>query len=200
MHLQRKALLLSYFTVSYNLLEGLAAVITGLFTGSIALLGFGVDSFIESLSGSIMIWRFRQHEKLSEEEEERIEKKALKLVAYTFFVLAAYVGYEAIKKLYLREVPEASLFGIIIAILSLFIMPTLTYLKYKTGKDLKSSSLVADSKQTLVCVLMSITLLIGLALNYFIGLWWADPVAGLIFVGVLIREGLEALEGEDDGS
>ena len=194
--LNRKALLLSYVTVGYNILEGIASIIAGSLAGSIALVGFGLDSFVESLSGGVMIWRFRKKGKISEEEEERLERKATKLVGYTFFVLAAYILYESIKKLIYRETPDPSLFGIIIAIVSLVAMPILFYQKYKTGKSLKSRSLVADSKETLACLFLSLALFIGLGMNYLFGLWQADPIVGLIIVVFLVREGYEAFRGE----
>jgi cation diffusion facilitator family transporter len=199
MELNKKALLLSYFTVGYNVIEGIVSIIAGIMaSGSIALIGFGLDSFIESLSGGIMIWRFRKHGKVSEEEEEKAEKIATKLIASTFFILGAYVLYESIKKLWLREIPDPSLFGIIIAIVSMIVMPFLFYAKYKTGKKLNSKSLVADSKETLACTFLSVALLIGLGLNYFFKLWQADPIVGLIVVIFLVREGFETLEEEDE--
>ncbi|HWP93558.1 MAG TPA: cation transporter [Thermodesulfobacteriota bacterium] len=191
--LHKRALFLSYFTVGYNFLEGLVSVFAGVLSGSIALVGFGLDSFIESLSGGVMIWRFGKHGHISDEEEERIEKKAIGLVAYTFFIFGAYVLYESIKKLYYQEPPEPSLLGIIIAVVSIIVMPILFYLKYKTGKSIGSRSLVVDSKQTLACVFLSFALLLGLGLNYLYGLWWADPVVGLVIVAYLVREGYEAL-------
>lgn len=194
--LHRRALLLSYFTVGYNILEGIISIFAGLLAGSIALVGFGLDSFVESLSGSVMIWRLRKQGELSEDEEERAEKKAVRFIAYTFFILGAYVLYESIKKLYSREIPEPSLLGIIIAILSLIIMPVLFLMKYRTGKSIESRSLVADSKQTLACVFLSVSLLIGLGLNYLYGVWQADPLVGLIIVTFLIREGYAALKEE----
>ena len=194
--LHRKALSLSYFTVGYNILEGIVSILAGLLAGSIALIGFGLDSFVESLSGSVMIWRFRKHEQMSEEEEERIEAKAVRLIAYTFFILGAYVLYESIKKLYLQEMPDPSLFGIIIAIVSIIVMPVLFYMKYRTGKTINSRSLVTDSKQTLVCCILSVALLIGLGLNYLYGFWQADPIVGLVTVIFLIREGYIALREE----
>lgn len=194
--LHKKALHLSYFTVGYNILEGVVSIIAGFFAGSIALIGFGLDSFVESLSGSVMIWRFGKHGKISEEEEEKIEKKAIKLVAYAFFVLAFYILYESLKKLYLHEIPEPSIFGIVITIVSLIVMPFLAHEKYKTGKELKTKSLVADSKQTVACVLLSFTVLIGLGMNYLFGIWQADPIAGLIIVAFLVKEGYEALKEE----
>lgn len=188
---------LSYITVGYNVLEGIVSVIAGLLSGSTALLGFGLDSFIESLSGSVMIWRLGKHGSMTEDEEEAVEAKAATLVGITFFILAAYISFEAVSKLISRETPEASLVGIVIAALSLLVMPTLTYLKYKTGKAINSPSLVADSKQTLVCVLMSVTLLITLSVNYFISIWWLDPAASLIFVIILLKEGYTAIKYKD---
>jgi cation diffusion facilitator family transporter len=189
--MHKKALWLSYFTVGYNLIEGLVSVFFGLLAGSFALIGFGADSFVESLSGGIMIWRFSLHGKVSEEEEERIEVKAVKLVAFAFYILGAYVLIESIKNLYLREHPEHSLAGIIIAIASLIVMPALFLLKRQTGKSIQSRSLLADSKQTLGCMLLSAVLLIGLGLNYLWGLWWADPLASAIIAVLLLREGYE---------
>ena len=192
----KKALWLSYFTVAYNVLEGIVSILAGWLSGSIALAGFGLDSFVESLSSTVMIWRFRKHGKISEAEEERVEKTAIRLVAYTFFILASYVAYESLKKLYLREPPDPSLLGIIIAIVSLIVMPVLFYMKYRTAQSLQSGSLTVDSKQTLACVFLSLSLLIGLGLNYVYGIWQADPVVGLVIVIFLTREGLAALREE----
>lgn len=190
----RLGLLLSYFTVGYNILEGVVSIIIGSLTGSVALVGFGLDSFIESLSGSVMIWRLSKHGKISEEEEERVEAKAANLVGVTFFILAAYILFESVKKLISGEAPEASLLGIVIAILSLLIMPALAYYKNKVGKEIGSHSLVSDSKQTLICVMMSAALLISLGANYLFGIWWLDPIAGLVFVAILCKEGYEAIK------
>ncbi len=191
--LYRKALLLSYLTVGYNILEGVVSIYVGLLTRSIGLVGFGLDSFVESLSGFIMIWRFRKHGKISGEEEDKIEKKATRYVGYTFFILGTYVLYESIKKLYFQEIPDPSLFGIIIAIVSIVLMPFLSYMKYQTGKKIGSRSLVADSKQTLACTLLSFALLIGLGLNYLYRFWQADPIVGVIIGIFLLREGYETL-------
>jgi len=195
--LGRRALLLSYFTVAYNVVEGVVSILTGALAGSIALIGFGLDSFVESLSGGVMIWRFRKHGKLSKEEEESIERKATKLVGYTFFILAVYILYESISKLVFQETPSPSLFGMIIAIVSLVVMPILFYQKYKTGKALGSRSLVADSKETLACIFLGFALLIGLGANYLFGFWQADPIVGLIVVILLVREGYETLREEE---
>ena len=195
-NLHKRALKLSYFTVAYNIAEGIASIAAGFWAGSIALVGFGLDSFIESMSGSIMIWRFRKHGKLSAEEEGKIEKKAVKLVAITFFVLGGYVLFESVKKLLLREIPDPSIIGIIIAIVSIVVMPILFYLKYKTGKQIKSRSLIADSKETLACMFLSAALLVGLGLNYLYGFWQADPIVGLIIVAYLTKEGYSTLKEE----
>ena len=191
--LSRKALALSYFTVGYNVIEGVLSILAGGLASSVALVAFGFDSFIESLSGGIMIWRFSQT-RLTPEQELKVEARAVKLVGWSFFVLAAYILFEAVKKLVTREVPEPSLFGIIIATTSLVVMPVLYVVKRRTGKRLGSRSLVADSKQTLACTFMSFALLLGLLANRLLGFWQADPVVGL-FIGVwLIREGVEALK------
>ena len=191
--LYRRALLLSYFTVGYNIIEFALSIIAGILAGSIALIGFGLDSFVESLSAGIMIWRFRKHGKVSEREEERIEKRAERFVGYTFLVLATYILYESIDKLINSEIPEPSLFGIVIALISLIVMPFLFYKKYQTGRAINSRSLIADSKETLTCSFLSLTLLIGLGANYLSGVWQADPIAGLVIVVFLGREGFKPL-------
>ena len=195
-NLQKRALWLSYLTVGYNVLEGVLSLLAGWLAGSIALVGFGLDSVVESLSGGVMIWRVHPHPGRTPEEEERLEKKAVLLVGYTFFILAGYILYESATKLIFQEAPAPSLLGIIIAAVSLVVMPGLFYLKYQTGKSLGSVSLMTDSKQTLACALLSLALLIGLGLNYLYGIWQADPVIGLIIVGLLVREGINALKEE----
>src|SRR5208337_2339731 len=152
-NLHRQALRLSYFTIAYNLVECLLALVAGSLAGSIALVGFGLDSLVESLSGGVMIYRFARHETMSAEEEERLERRAIKIVGYTFLVLAAYVLYESLEKLIWREIPGSSLLGIFIALAAMIVMPGLFYLKYRTGKSLGSASLMADAKQTLACAL-----------------------------------------------
>jgi cation diffusion facilitator family transporter len=191
-----RALRLSYFTVGYNILEGIVSLLAGAAAGSTALLGFGLDSFLESLSGGVMIWRFTANAQRSDEQVEALERRAIRLVGITFLLLGLYVGYESVRKLALREAPEQSLFGIAIAIASLIVMPVLYRIKYNTGKSIGSESLVADSKETLACSLLSLALLVGLGLHYLFGFWWADPAAGLLIVAFLVREGVEAVKGE----
>lgn len=196
--LHKKAFHLSIFTVGYNIIEGIIAITAGTIAGSAALIGFGVDSFVESLSGAVMIWRFQERSSLSEEAKERIETKALKLIGVTFFILGLYVAYEAARTLYFQTAPESSPIGIILTILSLLIMPTLFYAKRRTAQQLNSKSLAADSKQTLYCIIMSVAVLLGLVANTFFGIWQVDPIVGLVITVMLFREGWEALNGEAD--
>lgn len=198
-HLLKKALFLSWFTIGYNILEGVLSIFFGMLAGSVALVGFGLDSFVESLSGGVMVWRISGFEKTSSDEEERKERRALTLIGWTFFILAAYVVYESVKKLYLREAPEESLPGIIIAAVSAIAMPILYVQKKRTGIALGMRSLIADSKETLACTFLSISLLIGLGLNYLLGWWWADPLTGLVVAYFLFNEGKESLETEEEG-
>ena len=190
-NLFKKALLLEYFTVGYNILEALASIYFGSIANSIALIGFGLDSIIESISGIILIWRLRKHERVSEHEENQIERKALKYVAFTFVILGLYVSFESIRKLIFVEIPEPSLYGMVIAILSIVIMPVLSLMKRDVGVKISSKALIADSEETLACAFLSVALLIGLMANYFLGFWQADPLVGFIIAIFLFREGWE---------
>jgi len=193
-----RALALSIFTVAYNFAEGVIAIIASSLSGSTALLGFGLDSFVESLSGFVMIWRFWKYDpKADDEEFERIEKKAARLVAYTFFVLGAYVALDAGHAIYMRESADTSIIGIALAIASLITMPVLFLLKYRLGKAIGSQSLIADSKETLACVFLSMALLAGLAANSIWNVWWIDSAAALVIAVLILREGIETLKEED---
>lgn len=194
--LVKRALLLSCITVGYNFLEGAISILAGHNVDSIALIGFGLDSFVESLSGGVIIWRFSHPDSITKVEEEKIERRAVKLIGYTFLILGLYVLYESIETLYLGLSPGPSLFGIIIAVVSLITMPILFFLKYKTGKEMGSASMITDSKQTLACMMLSFALLAGLGFNYLYGLWQADPIIGLVIVIFLFREGYGALREE----
>lgn len=188
----KKALKLEWFLIVYNAIEALASIGFGLTAGSVALIGFGLDSVIEVAAAGILIWRLSIHS--SPEEEERGERKALFFVGVTFFLLAAYVGYESILKLLKHEAPHESMAGIVIATLSIIIMPSLGFAKRKIARQINSKALEADAMETIICAILSVILLIGLALNYFFGLWWADPVAGLVMVLFIAKEGWEAIE------
>ena len=188
----KKALQLEWFLITYNTLEAIASVFFGILAGSVALIGFGLDSIIEIACAGILIWRLSCHSN-AEDEEER-ERKAFFFVAVTFFLLAAYVGYESVSKLLKHEAPRESIAGIIIAGLSMVIMPSLGLAKRKIAKQINSKALEADATETMLCAYLSVILLVGLGLNMFLGWWWADPVAGLGMIYFIIKEGLEALE------
>lgn len=196
----KKALRLEYLTVLYNLLEAILSIVAGRLSGSISLIGFGLDSIVESLSGFILIWRLKQHGSVSEEEENQIEERAVRFVGITFLLLALYVGIESVRKIVLKEVPDVSWLGIGIAFVSLLVMPLLARAKLKIGQALGLQSLIADSKETLVCAWLSLALLLGLLLNAAFGFWLADPLVGLIITGFLIKEGIEILFEEEDES
>jgi cation diffusion facilitator family transporter len=188
--LYKRALYLEFFTVGYNIVEAVVAIVFGSLAHSIALVGFGLDSVVESLSGCVLIWRLSQHKKVSREEEQRIEKKALSFVSITFFILGLYVLYQSLKKLLLVEIPDPSLPGIILAIISIIVMPLLAWQKSRIGEKIRSRALIADSKETLACFFLSLALLLGLGSNYVFGFWQADPIVGLIIVIYLFREGV----------
>jgi divalent metal cation (Fe/Co/Zn/Cd) transporter len=189
----RRGRLLEYLTIGWNLLEGVVAIVSGLLAGSIALTGFGIDSFIESLSGGALLWRLHLDEP---ERRERAEAVALKLVGVSFFLLAAYVGLDAVRALIMRESTEASYIGIALAALSLSVMPLLAKAKWRVAGEINSRALKADSRQTSICAYLSAILLAGLGLNALVGWWWADPVAALVMTPIIVKEGMEALRGE----
>jgi divalent metal cation (Fe/Co/Zn/Cd) transporter len=197
--LLRRGLLLEYLTVGWNIVEGLVAVGVGVASGSIALLGFGLDSFVESISGTVLIWRLRA-ERLGAHAErvETVERRATRLVGVAFLVLAAYVAPEALRSLMRAEGPDASLIGIVLTAVSIPVMLWLASAKRKTGEALGSRALVADSRQTRACWYLSVAALAGLGANALLGWWWADPVAALGIALLLVREGLEAVRGTDD--
>ena len=197
-HLYKKGLLLEYFTVTYNLFEALFSIIFGSLSNSISLVGFGMDSIVESLSGIILIWRLKKHGFVEEGKEFDVEKKATKLVGITFFILGAYVLFESIRKLIVVEESFPSIPGILISLASLLIMPLLYYQKNIIGKKMGSKALIADSKETLACAFLSLPLLIGLVLNYLFGFWQADSIVGIIIVIFLIKEGIEIVFDADE--
>lgn len=196
--LVKRALLLEYFTVGYNIVEAAVSLLAGAIAGSIALTGFGLDSIVESLSGLVLIWRLKKHNLRSEREEEKIERRAILFVGMTFVVLGLYVAYESAMKIIRKEIPDTSYWGMAIALLSVIIMPLLGSAKYKLGKRLKLESLIADSKETFVCAVLSAALLLGLSANALFGFWLADPIVGLIVVAFLFKEGVELLFEKKD--
>jgi len=185
---------LEYFTLAWNTLEGVIAVVAGAWAGSISLIGFGFDSFIEVTSGGALLWRMSAE--ADEDRRERIEKRALKIVGACFLLLAAYVSFEGASDLLRRQAPERSLSGIILACVSLVAMPLLSRAKRKVARGLGSAAMHADARQTEFCTYLSAILLAGLLLNAAFGLWWADPVAALVMVPIIVQEGIDALRGD----
>lgn len=185
---------LEYFTLAWNSLEGVIAVVAGAWAGSISLVGFGVDSFIEVTSGAALLWRMGAE--ADAHRRERIEKVALRIVGACFLVLAAYVTYEATTDLFRRQAPERSLPGIVLACASLVAMPLLSRAKRKVARGLGSAAMHADARQTEFCTYLSAILLGGLLLNAAFGLWWADPAAALVMVPIIAKEGIDALRGD----
>jgi divalent metal cation (Fe/Co/Zn/Cd) transporter len=185
---------LEYFTIAWNSLEGIVAIAAGLIAGSISLVGFGVDSFIEVISGVALLWRMSVD--AEEQKRERVEGMTLRIVGACFLVLAAYVGSEALRNLIEKRAPEHSLAGIILACVSLIVMPLLSRAKRRVAAHLDSAAMKADAKQTEFCTYLSAILLGGLLLNAISDLWWADPVAALIMVPIIAKEGVDGLRGD----
>jgi cation diffusion facilitator family transporter len=193
--LHRRGLLLEWFTVAWNIVEAFVAIGVGLVVGSVALVGFGVDSGIEVISAAALLWRLRRAgPHASAEEQGAAERKALYLVAATFFLLAAYILYEAIGALLSGEGPESSTVALVLSVVSILVMPTLAYFKGRTGREMGSRALVADSVETWVCAYLSVALLAAVGLNAAFGWWWADPVGALAMLPVIIWQGRETLE------
>lgn len=188
--LGRRAQWLAAASVAYNALEAAIAISAGVVAGSIALIGFGLDSIVEVSSGLIVLWQFRH--RLPESRERR----ALRLMAISFFGLAAYVTAESVRALIGGHEPDASPVGMALAATSLVVMPFLSWAQRRTGRSLGSNAVVADSTQTLLCTYLSAVLLAGLVLNVTLGWAWADPIAGLVIAAVAVREGMDAWRGE----
>lgn len=188
--LGRRAQLLAGLSVGYNLVEAVIAIAAGIVAGSVALIGFGLDSVVEVSSGLIILWQFRHR------LPESRERQALRLMALSFVALAAYVGFESVRALLVGHDPETSRVGIGLAIASLCVMPFLSWAQRRTGRALGSNAVVADSTQTLLCTYLSAVLLVGLLLNATLGWSWADPVAGLVIAAVALKEGRDAWRGE----
>jgi divalent metal cation (Fe/Co/Zn/Cd) transporter len=193
--LVRRGLWLAALTISWNVIEAVVAISAGIAAGSLALVAFGFDSVIEVLSAWVVVWQFRGE--LRGGYDEARERKALKAIAVTFFVLAAYVAFEAGRDLlFTHGEADESTVGIILAALSLAVMPTLAIAKRRTAADLGSPTLRADAQETFLCAWLSAALLAGLALNAALGWWWADSLAALAIAGLAVKEGREAWEGD----
>jgi cation diffusion facilitator family transporter len=199
--LHRRGLLLEWFTVAWNVIEGVVAIGVGIATGSVSLVAFGADSFIEVISAVALLWRLRKAgPHASAEERGAAERKALYLVAATFFLLAAYITYEAMRALLSYEGPENSTVGLVLSVVSLLVMPALAYGKQRTGREMGSEALKADAVETWVCSYLSLALLAGVGLNAAFGWWWADPVGALAMLPVILWQAWETLgEAREEG-
>ena len=185
---------LSYFTIAWNSFECLIAIVAGTIAGSISLVGFGIDSFIEVISGATLLWRMSVDGDV--QSRERNERLSLRIVGICFFSLAVYVAYESFADFISRKAPERSIAGIILACMALVVMPILSRAKKKVGYQLRSAAMNADARQTDFCVYLSAILLSGLLLNATLGWWWADPAAALIMVPIIAKEGLDGVRGK----
>ncbi|XYH93680.1 cation diffusion facilitator family transporter [Sorangium sp. So ce1128] len=194
------ALRLEYLTVVWNIVEGVVAVAAAVLAGSVALLGFGIDSFVECASAFVMIWRLRAEEahRLTSEALDAVEHRAQRLVALSLFLLAAYVAFDAGQALWEGERPEFTLVGVGITGLSLLVMRWLARAKRRVARHLGSRAMEADAFQTTACVWLSLATLAGIGLNGALGWWWADPIAALVVALLVVKEGVEAWRGEHD--
>lgn len=197
--LVRRGNALAWLTVGWNSVEGVVAIASGIAAGSIALIGFGVDSYVEVFSGAVVLWRLSK-EAHGTHISEQAERRAVKLIAATFFILAAGVTVESARRLITGEHPHESTVGIALTIVSLIVMPLLARAKRRVGRDLGSRAIEADATETVLCVWLSAIVLAGLVLNALFGWWWADPIAGFGIVYVAAREGREhwSAEAVDD--
>jgi divalent metal cation (Fe/Co/Zn/Cd) transporter len=182
---------LEYFTIAWNSLEGLVALGAGAVAGSISLVGFGIDSFIEVTSGTVLLWRMSVDADVR--RRERNERLSLRIVGVCFFALAVFVGYESVTTLLTRKPPERSVAGIALACISLVVMPLLARAKRKIGRELGSTAMHADATQTDFRVYLSAILLVGLLLNAGFGFWWADPLSALVMVPIIVKEGIDGM-------
>lgn len=188
----KRGLRLETLTVAWNSAEAVIGIVAGVVAGSIALVGFGLDSVIEVSSGTVLLWRLRA----DLTRREQAERLALRLVGVSFLALATYVAADAAVSLWRRHAPEESYVGIGLAMASLVVMPLLARAKRRVAAELGSAALHADSRQTQICAYLSVILLAGLALNAVFGWWWADPVAALLMTPIIVSEGVEALRGK----
>ena len=188
---------LEYFTIAYNSAEGLVSIVAGLIAGSVSLIGFGLDSLIEVTSGTALLWRL--HHDLDHSRREQVERITLKMVGWCFVALAAYIVYESGSTLIRHEAPHRSIPGIIVAAVSVVVMPILAIAKRRVAAGINSGAMSADSRQADFCTYLSAVLLGGLLLNALLGWWWADPVAGLVMVPIISKEGVESLKGKACG-
>ena len=191
----RRGVRLQYFTITYNSLEGVISLIAGLFAGSISLIGFGFDSLIEVTSGAAVLWRLRRDRHAA--HRQSMERKALRIVGWCFLALSAYILYDSGSALMQQEAPGRSIPGIILAAVSIIVMPLLAAAKRRVAAEIGSDAVKADARQTDFCTYLSAILLCGLGLNALFGWWWADPIAALVMTPIIAKEGIRKLGGKD---
>ena len=191
----RRGILLSYATIGYNTFEAIGSLVAGVLAGSVALLGFGIDSVIEVIASIAAQLRLRADADLL--RRSGAEVRTLRIVGWCFIALAAYVTIDSVKSLYLREQPERSWLGVIVLTLSVLVMPALAWGKRRVANEMQSAALKAEAKQTSLCAYLSVIALGGVGLNAFFGWWWADPAAALCMVPIIGNEGVEALRARD---
>jgi divalent metal cation (Fe/Co/Zn/Cd) transporter len=195
--LRRRGLVLAWLTIAWNAVEAVVAITAGVVAGSIALVGFGFDSTIEVMSAVVVVWQFQGE--LRQGYDEARERRALKLIAVSFFALAIYVAIESMRDLlFTGEAADDSMVGIVLAAVSLVVMPALAWAKRRTADALGSPTLRADSKETLLCAWLSAALLAGLVLNAALGWWWADPLAAMAIAAFAVKEGIETWQRDAD--
>ena len=185
---------LEYFTIAYNSAEGLVSIVAGIVAGSVSLIGFGLDSLIEVTSGAALLWRL--HHDLDHSRREQVERITLKIVGWCFLALAAYIVYESGSTLIGHDAPKRSVPGVIVAAASVMVMPLLARAKRRVAAGIGSSAMTADSRQADFCTCLSAILLGGLLLNALLGWWWADPVAGLVMVPIIGKEGIDGIRNK----
>lgn len=194
--LVRRGMRLNYLTIGYNMLEAAASLVAGLMAGSVALVGFGFDSVIEVSASLAAQWRLRVDHS---QHRERVERVTRRIVGSCFVLLAIYITYDGIRSLWRHEAPARSVFGIVVLALSVVVMPVLARAKHRIAHALTSRALAGEAAQTSICAYLSAIALAGLVLNAGVGWWWADPVAALSMVPIIVKEGLEGLRGEGCG-
>jgi divalent metal cation (Fe/Co/Zn/Cd) transporter len=192
--LVKRGLALNYLTIGYNVLEAIVALGAGFVAGSVALVGFGLDSVIEVTASGAAQWRLRAD--LDAARRERVERTTLRIIGWSFLALAAYVVYDSANALLRREPPERSVVGLVLLALSAVVMPVLARAKRRVARAMTSRALEADAMQTSLCAYLSVIALAGVALNAALGWWWADPVAAFAMTPIIAREGLDGLRGE----
>lgn len=190
----RRGINLSYVTIAYNSLEAIGSLAAGILAGSVTLVGFGTDSVIEVASSCAAQWRLRSD--VDEARRHHVERVTRRIIGWSFVALAVYIVVDSAHSLWTREEPSKSVFGLIVLLLSVIVMPILARAKHRVAQDVGSRALSADAMQTSLCAYLSVIALAGVGLNAFVGWWWADPIAALAITPIILREGVEGIRSE----